>query len=417
MSFRGDDRTTDNGEPLSDSFRSNASAGTSPTQSISLSEKARILAEARAILEEDFKTASARDDVPSMREARSALEAVGKSIESLKEVIDQELFPHDIATIRGMYAQIDHPEAPGIGRALLERLDEAGCKTVIEPTFTDDPNSLTAEYVSYSYKKGFRNQIGVNRFRLKDRNTGLLDALSLFDSLTHEGSHGLQKFAAPALHLSPFNRDTRAIIHPLDWIQLEGLCERDAFAEQGLFNYLLNKTNPAVRERSVWDVVSVDDFEKALARYPRLHNALIHVALNALHKPKIVGDNSFSFTHHYQGVALKNYRAGMVLRTEHGEMNHVFVRLEPQDFYAVGDYGVGPNALGIGKIDEEFLHRHELKPKDSEDLASLCSEYGIPPLEECPTLGEYNKALAQQRMQPAQEQRSGGGFALAAAPC
>ncbi len=413
MSFRDDDRTRDNGEHLSDGFRSIASAGVSHVATTSLADRVQILLAAQEILAADFANAADKGDINTLKKTRETLRVIEQGTGRLKKLLDEQLFNDDIRNIRELFSKLDDPEVPGIGLAFLKKLDETGCKIVAGENLTAEQNSLKAVYTSYSYGKetrGFINEIAVNKFKLED-------VLALMDSIEHEVFHALQKHSAPALHLSPFNPDTMAIIHPLDWIQLEGLCERDAYAKEGLFNWLISKTDPAMRDRSEYDVVSVDDFENALRRYPPIHNALIHVALNALYKSKVEGDDSFLFSHHYQGVAIGNYVAGMAKRMKDGKSNPVFVRLEAHDFYAVGDYGVGPNSLGNGSIDKGFLYRPCIQGADADKLDALYSKYNIPPLEDCPTLGEYNAAVAHQRAQHAHEQRSGAGFAMAAMPC
>lgn len=412
MSYRDDERATDHGEPLSDGFRSSASFGAAlpPAQMASLADRVKTLLAAQEILAADFATARDNGDIGTLKQTRETLRIVEQGLARLKTHLDEQLFHDDIRGIREIFSRLDDPEAPDVGAVFLQKLDETGCKIVAGEDLTADRNSLTAVYTSYAYGKkirGFINEIAVNKFKLED-------VLALMDSIEHEVFHALQKYSAPALHLSPFNPDTAAIIHPLDWVQLEGLCERDAYAKEGFFNSLISKIYPAMRERSEYDVVSVEDFENALIKYPPLHNALIHVALNALYKSKVEGDDSFLFSHHYQGVAITNYIAGMAKRTKDGKPSPVFVRLEPEDFYAVGDYGVGPNSLGKGAIDKGFLYRPSMQKADVARLDALCAKYNIPPLERCPTLAEYN--AAQQRAQVSYD-RGGAGFALAAAPC
>ena len=364
---------------------------------------------ARNLITADFEAARGKNDVTALKAAREALIPIEKGIDALNTFIDEELFDHDMQNIRTLFSELDDPESPNVGLAFIERLDETGCKIVIGENLTADKNSLRAVYTSYSYGKevrGFINEIAVNKFKLAN-------VVALMDSVEHEVFHALQKYAAPALHLSPFNPDTLVIVHPLDWIQLEGLCERDAYAKEGFFNYLISKTNPLMRERAEYDVVSVEDFEKAQKKYPPLHKALIHIALNALYKPTVEGDDSKLFSHHYQGVALGNYIAGMAKRAKDGQTGHVFVRLEPEDFYAVGDYKVGPNSLGRGALDPGFLYRPTLKKVDQDRYDALCSKYDIPPLDECPTMVEHTNTLIPQT-QSAQE-RTGYAMADAAA--
>lgn len=398
-----------------DGFNIPAVPSAAPKPEPSLPEKIKALTAACESSEAALETARGDDDQPAMKRARKALK---KSIADLEGALEQRAFQNDIEEIRSIFAELDHPEAPGIGQKFLTNLDETGCKIVIDPNFTSDVLSLKAAYVSYSYgpqEPGFINEIGVNKFKLRQ-------TLSMFDSISHEGWHALQKAAAPALHLSPFNPNTRILVHPADWILLEGLCEDDAYAKGGFLNYLVSQTEPTMRNRSKFDLVSVENFEDALKDYPPLHNALVHVALNARYKRKKEWDpQSELFTQHYLNVALNNYIRGMNARRNQGETGHIFVRLENHDFYAVGDYGVGPNSLGVNGIDPGFVRRLHMVEEELERYNKLCADHKIPPLYSCPTLAEYRAREAglttRRTDQPLQmvaggQQQSGNHFQM-----
>lgn len=280
---------------------------------------------------------------------------------------------------------LDDPELPDIGRIFLGQQKRVGCSTTIEPSL-----ECAAEYTAYSYANGLRNNMGLNPEKIRH-------PFDLFDSIMHELPHALQRDSAQALQHGPFNPDTKIIVHPDDWILLYDLCERDAYAMQAWFNSLLNKKQPYIREKTQFYVLSVQDFETIRDESSDLAECLKKSALAALKKPKRNWASYPTFADHYHDVAIRNYSAGMCCRRDAGETGHIFVRLTQEDFWAVGNYGVGPNRFGEHSIDPAFLQRPELDRQNSENLQLLYRDYNIPPLASCPTL---NEVLWQTRQAP-----------------
>gem|GEM_PF-4147302 len=339
----------------------------------------------------DFAKAMEKRDIAGMLAARENLKILTRDIARLTVEVDAELLTHDIEVIKSRIGVLSDPDCPDIGQQFLRKMEECACTIEIDPSLKDDDVSPTARYISYAFGKtvrGFVNEIGINTYKLQD-------ILALMDSVVHESFHSFQKNAAEALHLSPFNPDTVYIMHPEDWIHLENLCERGAYAKEGMFNALLSQHDPKARERSEFDVVSVKNFEEARDEYMDLQRALIHVALNALYKPTVVGDYSRLFLHHYQEVAIKNFAAGMSQRMLAGQSGFVFVRAESEDFYAIGNDGVGPNPFGHREIDPGFEERRKLSDKAQAKLDAVCERYNIPPLEQCITISEYKRIMAR----------------------
>ncbi len=305
----------------------------------------------------------------------------------IETAVRNDLFPHRMREIEQLIAGLGTPCTPNLGKDFLTCMADAGCKTEIDPTLTNP-----AQYTSYSYSRknrGFVNKISLNSQKISD-------LYVMTNSIIHEMTHGFQKHAAPALHFSPFNPDTRVLIHPEDWILLENLCERDAYAKQALFNALISEDEPSVRDTSRVDVVSVEDFDNARLDFSTLQQTITHLALNALYKPTVKGDSSRNFEHNYIDIALKNYIAGMKSRRQERETDHVFVRLSPHDLWAIGSYNVGPNSLGFRNLDEGFLQRPHLLCDQQETLRGILAEFDIPSLHTCDYLSNHHITLRQQ---------------------
>jgi hypothetical protein len=334
---------------------------------------------ARARLREELAFTDGALDADSLLDILAGIRDAKHDIEELEYMVQCRALPHFLSRFENETAALTDPEAPDIGLRFIDRLRASNCTTVIRRDI-----SGPAVYVSYDLgaPEGFINQIGLNTSKISSDNSAFKS------SLRHELFHGFQKGAAEALHCSPFNPATKVIVHPMEWVRLERLCEADAYARQGFFNWLDAKDDPSVRHSSRFDAVSVDDFEEHRLREPTLARALTQTALIALSKPLCVGDSSFLFEDHYHGVALDHFSAAMRNRHGKGESGLRFVRLEPSDMHAVGNYNIGPNALGECAIDPAFLAPISLKPAHVRQLKDICNLYGIPDLEDCPTLRE-----------------------------
>lgn len=169
---------------------------------------------------------------------------------------------------------------------------------------------------------------------------------------------------------------------------VERLCEKDAYTKQAMISMLIAQKFPEMRERTSRDVVSVEDFEQAMQTSDTLEDAVVTTALSALSKVKYINEpQRGTFEDVYSAIALKNYRAGMTKRMEEGQKNLVFVRLESSDFWAIGNYSVGPNSLGEYFMEPLLLKRRALSPENQVEMNAICKKFGVPPLHHCPTLG------------------------------
>lgn len=348
-----------------------------------LSEQVRALASDQIKLQQQFTTALAHSDALTLRQSREHLLVVEEDIRKLKIKLNAALLDHDIAAMNDMIFPVYDQDDASVGQKYVERASESNCRIIIAPDMGNDRDAPLATYTSYSNgetAKGFINEVAINENRLGN-------IFSLANGVAHEQFHAFQAMSAPALHHTPFNPGTNILVHPEDWIHLDNLCERDAYAKQAMMNYLVSQNHAGARERSELDLVSVKEFEQFRSILPTLQQAVVHASLNALYKTRVKNDlDSPCFWQHYQDEALRNYSVGMNRRGS-GE-GFVFVRLEPADFFAVGAYDVGPNAFGKFHIDPGFLERMPLSGENQEKINKLSKTYAIPALAKCPTLGE-----------------------------
>lgn len=288
-------------------------------------------------------------------------------------------------------SELKHPEAPQFGHQFINAMNMVGCNIEV-----DDKLLCRAAYASYSYashQRGFVNKIGLNPSRVEDE-----DEFTL--STSHEFFHAFQKHVAPALHLSPFNPDTRRIVHPLDWIMLEAACERDAYTKQAMISALMCKDNPGLAAKTRAEVVTANEFSAVLQRSNSLADAVVATALQSLHKPTSRSQpHGRTFVNNYQDVALGNFAAGMAMREKEGETDHTFMRLNLRHLWQVGNYGVGPNSLGERVMEPLIAVRQPLLPDAQKKLKDICEKYNIPPLEQCEILGDEHVPSMQRSTQ------------------
>ncbi len=276
------------------------------------------------------------------------------------------------------------PGAPSFGARFIAATREANCRTVIS-----DKLSCSASYVSYVYQNDsptFLNEIRVNPKHIRS-------VSAYINSKAHEYVHAFQKHAAPALHLSPSNANSRAVVHPLDWMRLELFCERNAFTMQAVINTILAKDDPEIREKSKFDVVTVSEFEAIREKFPRLEDAVVYTSRISLSKDYVKNESERSFADYYHNVALNNYRIGMNARRAHGDTDLVFVRLEDSDLWEVGNNGIIPNTFGEYFPEPLAFKQDRIRPEEQEILDKLCKDFNIPSYDTCPTMAEYEDSM------------------------
>lgn len=302
----------------------------------------------------------------------------------------EQLLHNAIQTVDGWIESITDAELGAIGCQFQQDVALSGCRHEIN---IHHPNR--AEYVSFSYRHstGFANHIIYGPSAEEDLS-------KLFSSKVHEATHALQKMQSAALHASPFNPNTQIVICPSDWIVLEERCEQDAYVKQALFNSLLAKQLSEVRRMTDNDPLSVKTFERIRLDASNISNALTEAARQALEK-SFYWDNpkaEYRFHHHYHDHALKNYEAGMKLRSDNGESDLIIVRLEDEDILAIGQ-SCGPNPFGDGQLLPEFTAKAKLMKSAQDKLDGILSTLKIKDESKLPALGEILSRLGLTRRQ------------------
>jgi len=321
----------------------------------------------------------------------------------------KHLIPHYIDGIETGLQSLALPGYPVLGQDFARAIRRAKCNYVINR----DPLSAQAFYTAYSPEKGFTNEVSFNPEKIT-----LEKFHVFFGSSNHEHLHGLQNQAAPALKYTPWNPDTTVILHPLDKLRLDNLCERDAYAKQALFDALyaryagpvLQKT---ILEDSKFNVLRADEMEQLLATGAPLQDVLIQAAAQSLEKPfdpDVV--NGRNFNNSYHASSLRDYAGAMAKRRKQDpDVRFQFIRLEDEDFHAIGDYGVGPNSLGAQTLDPRFGAQMYLDAPEWDKFCKLCGDYDIPLRENCPTLRDYLAPAPQNKVDAPYQGASAFSFA------
>jgi hypothetical protein len=302
--------------------------------------------------------------------------------------IQNAALSYHLNDIKGWIANLSDREHPSIGLKFIEQAHHILGNPVISSLL-----SCRASYSAFNFQKGFVNEIELNP-------TLIESPARLFPSFIHEVLHAFQTHASLALRVhSPFDKNTSVIIHPLDWVHVENLCERDSYAKQAWLGFLLDQSHQAktcLKDITNTDVVSVQDFETAFYQTNSTIKALLHIAVIAMDKEVKPGHTHFTFEHSYHGVALGNYQSAMALRLKSNLPPPIFVRLDATDLWWIGNYGVGPNTLGENPnaLHPRLLERPILRADDQKRMNDLIRLYNIPRYEDCPTRAEHESMRA-----------------------
>ena len=222
--------------------------------------------------------------------------------------------------------------------------------------------------------------------------------LQLVISQIHERTHAIQKKNCAALHANFFNNDTKIVLCPRDSILLEERAEEQAYAIQGLFGMIAGRECADIFEVTKADLVSAEDFKKIVATEGNTHLALVKAAELALDKTQKEDDHGGeTFRDHYHDLALKHFQDGMDIRKADKDKNFIYVRLEPEDIYALGAC-CGHNTFGAGgQVLPEFIRAPDLNEENANRLSVLNARCGIADEDKLPTLRE---ALKKAGMTP-----------------
>lgn len=335
------------------------------------------------------------------------LEQMREEIKEMVNVTRAHTAEKLFVSIKDRIAPLGIKGAETFGRDFVSAFESSNISMRVDPTLL-----CSAAYCSYTFKedrRGFVNEVAINPERV--------DVIDQFTTSTaHEIFHGLQKSVSLALRHSPFNPDTRAVVHPADWILLEQLCEQDAFTKEGFLTKLLADANPETRKHST--LISIDEVESHIRSQPTLADAMVSMALGSMCRPHDKAHpRGRTYADHYVDVAIKNYSAGMWNRKHEGQNDLTFVRLELRDLWQVGNYGVGPNSFGENVMEPLIQRRPRMSEAAQKNFDQMCKDYEIPPISKCQTLTEYREGrsapVSQQRSAPSRQQTAAPVYAHA----
>jgi hypothetical protein len=146
------------------------------------------------------------------------------------------------------------------------------------------------------------------------------------------------------------------------------------------------------------NAMSVKTFEKIRLESKSIEETLTQAALQALDK-SFFWDNpqsEYKFKNHYHDFTLRNYANGIAMRRRNGEGDIIFVRLEPEDIYAIGQ-SCGPNPFGHKELLPAFLEKPVLADEAKEKRDEILKDAGIDDEDSLPTLGETLQRLGLTR--------------------
>lgn len=304
-------------------------------------------------------------------------------LQGLQVATQRALLPFNKAQTLRWLNDVAPPEAPQLGANFARAIERANAKVDIAP-FTNSEGS----YASYNHSKGFVHEITLNTMLGGTRND-----TTFFGTFLHENAHGINTKEDPALYFTPWNKKTNVVMHPKAWMRLENIMERIGYAVAAINYALLARAHPEL-EQELLDltkdyVVSVADVFKIMERTNSLQELVTETTLIALdkHLERSKGFGRTEADRNYHN-AIIGYWNGIVPRYKDKE-TFTFLRPEPEDYYALGDLGLGINFLGKDGLDPRFENWPALRIDEQEDLDGLCNFNKIPELEDCMTVREY----------------------------
>lgn len=292
-----------------------------------------------------------------------------------------------LASQDGIIETLTDLEAPNFGKKFLKRVADADIKFDIAYSGLTMP----AVYTAYSLAEENRGFPNIMRFS-PDRARNTYD---LFLSSTHERGHGVENHLVDAMKCSPFNPDSKAVIHPIHWARLELACERETIADTVFMASKMAPHMPGLREHmrdaGASCMISIDEFEEIREKAPSLMDAMVTAALKALSKSPRDG---VTYEDTYTETALEHVSAGLYWRREFKLGEVTFVRLTDRDIHSVGAHGIIPNPMGERIMEPLLLRELTFNDRNQDTLDIICKKYNIPNLYDCPTLAEYRASEA-----------------------
>ena len=286
---------------------------------------------------------------------------------------------NDLNEIFNWYARLKDDECPNLGENFVDAM--IATKRREEIDLTDRPDIAT--FNPFSVQSGFRNLI---TYSTKSReNKG-----RLFLSQVHETTHAMQFANAAVYHADLFNKDTKVILCPHDFIRLRELAEADAYAKETWVMAVAQEQGLIDEKQCSARIMSADRFNEIRLYAPSLGDALAEAAREIMDTPigakTAEGIKQIPLKHIYHWAAVKNYVHGLNFR-QHDLQNGnlVFAQMDSGDVVSAGK-SFGPNIYDHN--DEPVKTMCDMDAVTAQTLADLNQHYGLQEPHDFPTLGD-----------------------------
>ena len=214
----------------------------------------------------------------------------------------------------------------------------------------------------------------------------------LFSFRTHEIIHALQAHMLAATHADPVNARSNIVLCPRDFIQLEELKERGAYAGQFLFTTLIHDLETGTRESVNFKIRDLPpEAEKSIESMKQRMRDMVDGVMRR-------DDNDLKNQYNEQMLARYEEAAATDRKDEIGRGEIQFVRLEEEDIAAAGD-GFILNIFtdGEGQVLPAFMQPVPLSPELEARVQALNRLLGITDESLLPTFGEALRAEGLDR--------------------
>ena len=310
-----------------------------------------------------------------------------RALESLELKVRGEQIRRKLSQFDNLIATLDDDDAPNFGKRFIERIYAANMG------FDVAYQGLTsvAVYTAYSLAEANRGRPNMMRFHPN----ALTNLFDFFLYSTHERGHGIQNGHVEALECSPFNPASLAVVHPLQWVELELDCERDTIAQTTLIASKAECLMPGLRQHTIdsGSILNVQEFEAIREKWPDLRDAMVAASIQCLTKFKD-DEKTTTYEDGYIDIALSHVSAGLYWRREFNLGDVTFVRLTDDNFQEIGRHGILPNTMGEYYMEPLLRQEPRMNAANKARYLRLCEQYNVPALLDCPTLQEYKSGIS-----------------------
>ncbi len=214
----------------------------------------------------------------------------------------------------------------------------------------------------------------------------------LFSFRTHEIIHAFQAHILAATHADPVNARSNIVLCPRDFIRLEELKERGAYAGQFLFASLMHDLETGARESVNFKIHDLPpEAERSIENMKQRMRDMVDGVMRR-------DNNDLKKQYNEQMLARFEEAAATDRKDDIAQGRLRFVRLEEEDIAAAGD-GFILNIFtdGEGNVLPAFLKDVPLSPELEARVQILNKLLGITDESQLPTFGEALQAEGLDR--------------------